>query len=596
MYWDLPAALHHIRFFSKILRLPYKEEPYLRPFHLLPHQVFVQGSLFGWKKRQNPTIPIKYLKDGRSTLYRRFQYVYNEEPKGSGKSPRGAGTAIYMGSADGEPQAQCLFAAGKKEQAMIAFSEAVALRENSPEIAARLEKSGSLKLCYQLTYTHAQTANEERLLGSYLKPISSEEKTQSGFRPHFALFDEVHEIDRPTVVEMIRKAIGKNRTQPMVYEITNSGANRNSLCYEHRMQAEKMLDGTVPNDSLFAYICGLDEAVGTPGSPNYVPGDIPMDVDPMEYLLAHEELWVKANPGIVHGLPSYDYVRQQIKDAIGLPSQRNLVMRLHFCVWTDALTVWIPDEMWMSGAESELALKVDHPIHGQMTRLESDLIGKRCYGGIDLARSNDWSALFLVFPDDESGLDPNDQVYSLLEWYWIDEETFQERLKKDRMLDVWRRDGWLTVTPGGTFNPGIIRHDLLNSIVPRYPIEGIAYDRTFAHQLVTNLSEDGLTMVEWAQTFMMMGSPVAETLRRARARLWRHRGHPITRWMMRNVQVVTDPGGLQMLDKKRSTEKIDGPAALQDALGWCMRANTGERKSAYEREQGGVVVIEGVSF
>jgi phage terminase large subunit-like protein len=455
------------------------------------------------------------------------------------------------------------------------------MQEISPELVIRLAKSG-VKPVWQMTYLYPQSEREERLKGSFLKPIASDD-TQSGYKPHFVLFDELHEIDRPTVVDMMRKATGKNRKQPMTYEITNSGADRNSICFQHRQQAEKALDGTLPNDALFVFICGLDE------------GDIPDSRDPIEYLLEHEELWVKANPGIIHGLPSYDYVRQQLRDALGLPSQRNLVMRLHFCVWTDALTVWIPDEIWMAGAEETLMDRVTHPQHGAMTRLEAELVGRRCYGGVDLARSNDWSALLLIFPDDDSGLDPNDQIYSLLEYYWIDEETFKERAKKDRMIEVWEREGLLTVTPGAYFNPGVIRRDLLAKVTPRYRLEATAYDRTFAHQLVTSLQEeDGLTMVDWPQTFMYMGAPVAEILRRARGRLWRHRGHPVTRWMMRNVQAITDPGGLQMLDKKRSTEKIDGPVALANAQGYCMRANSGRHESVYERR--GMVVIDDVCF
>jgi phage terminase large subunit-like protein len=563
LYWDLPAALHRIDFCPKFLRLLFKEEPYKRPFHLLPFQAFIEGCKFGWKKRGDPNTPITYLSDGRSTLYRRFWYTYTETAKGGGKSPLGASTSLYMATADGEPQAECYFAAGKRDQAMIAFLAAVAMRDISPAIEKRLAKSG-IKTVWQMTYLYPQSEREERLKGSFLKPIASDD-TQSGYRPHHVLFDEIHEIDRPTVVEMMRKALGKNRSQPMIDEWTNSGADRNSICYQHRQQAEKALDGTLPNDALFAFIAGLDD------------GDLHSDRDPMEYLLEHEELWVKANPGITHGLPSYEYVRQQIRDAIGLPSQRNLVLRLHFCQWTDALTVYIPDEMWMWCADTSSAAIITHPKHGQISRLEEELLGKRCYGGIDLARSNDWSALMLVFPTDAG--DPTEEVCSILEWYWIDEETFKERVRKDRMMEVWEREGHLIVTPGPNFNPGVVRTTMLEKIIPRYVIEGIAYDRTFAHQLVTTLEQtDNITMVEWAQTFMMMGTPVAEILRRARGRLWRHRGHPVTRWMMKNVQVVTDPAGLQMMDKKRSVEKIDGPVALADATGWMMRKNTGQRE------------------
>lgn len=601
LYWDLSAALHHIGFFENVLSLAFAEEPHLRPFLLMPHWKFIQGSLFGWKRRKP---------DG-SPGPRRFWYFYGEGGKGMAKTPMAAGTGLYMATADGEPEAQCFFAASSKDQARIAFDFAVTLRDNSSQLSLRLAKSG-VNPCVQMTYAWPQKDSERRLIGSWLKPIASG-YIQSGPRPHFVAFDEIHELERTAVLDIMRKAMGKNRSQPLAYEITNSGVDRTSICYQHRVQAQKMLDGTIPNDSLFAYICGLDEGTGNPedcicGKSSTWDrritcpgcGDLPSDIDgtpqdTMEYLLAHEEIWVKANPGIGE-VPSYEYVRQQIKDAIGLPSQRNLVLRLHFCIWTDAISVWIPDETWMLGAQDRaLADRIDHPRFGVITRLEADLITRRCYGGIDLARSNDWSSLVLLFPDDDSSPDPNNQVYSILEWFWIDEETYKERRKKNPLIEVWRREGHLFVTTGGggtTFDPSAIQSFLVDSIIPRYRIEGIAYDRTFAHQLVLNLTGEGMTMVEWAPTFWWMGAPVSELERRAKARLFRHRGHPVMREHMRNVAIETDAGGLKRINKDRSVEKVDGAVALAYAQGWCMRANTGAQKSVYERR--GAVVIDDV--
>jgi len=601
LVWDLKAAQHHLKFFPHVLRLAFREEPYVRPFKLLPHQEFVQGCLFGWRKK-NP--------DG-SVGYRRFQYAFLEIAKGSGKSPEAAGTAIYMAMADGEPQAECYFASGDKDQAMIAFQAAVSMREISPELEKRLAKSG-IKPCWQLTYTYPQRDSERRFLGSFLKPISSD-STQSGPRPHFVCFDELHEITKTAVVDMMRKATGKNRAQPLIYEITNSGVDRTSICFQHRDQAIKMLEGSLPNDSLFAFICGLDEGDGIAAhcicgkSSTWdrritcpCCGDLPSEIDgspqdSMTYLLAHPEIWEKANPGLPYGVPDYGYIRQQINDAIGLPSQRNLVLRLHFCVWTDSVTIWIPDEIWMSGADSSLAEMVDHPVHGSITKLERDLLGKRCYGGIDLARSNDWSALFLIFPDEESAPDPNDQMFDLLEWYWIDEETYKERAKNYKLMEEWRRQNFFSVYPGAVFNPARIQEHILEKISNRYVIDGIAYDRTFAHQVVTNLSEAGLTMVEWPQTAWFMGAAVSEVARRSRAKLYRHRGHPVTRWQLQNVALETDAGGLSRIDRRRSKDKVDGPQSLGMGHAWMMRAYTGKKKeSVYETR--GPIVIDDVYF
>lgn len=642
LYWDLPAALHRINYSSHVLNLRFKEEPFIRPFILLPHQCFIEGSIFGWKQRtQDPDCPGAYLpvillEDGRSTLYRRFRRIYVEAGKGCGKSPEAAGTMLYLITSDGEPQAEGYFAAGNEDQARVAFDAAVAMVDISPELTKRMIKSGQKKVM-QITFANPQTEREARLRGSFIKPIDSG-TTQSGPRPHAVLFDEVHEIKREDVVEMMDAALGKNRSQAVRLAYTNSGTDRKSICYQFRSQAEQMLDEVAPNDTLFAFICGLDVA-SDDGS---VKGDIPKDADPMEYLLEHEEIWEKANPGIAHGVPSYDYVREQIMDAITMPSRVNKVLRLHFCLWTDAVSIWIPSETWMGCADPSLAGLVQHEKYGRITQLENDLIGRRCYGGIDLARSNDWSAMLLIFPDDRGEFAypeheesqeslrekeelrrlgeqyaktiedykmysagsgdaappdlgvPDNQTYSILEYFWIDEETYQERKKKNKLIEVWRRDGHLIVTPGPVFNPGAIQRFILETLAPRYQIDGIAYDPTFAHQIVTNLGENGLVMVEWRQTFWWMGAPVSEIARRARARLWRHRGHPVMRWQMSNVQ-IEESHGLQRISKEKAKDKVDGPSALADAMGWCMRANKGPSKGSVYEERG-PIIIEDVFF
>jgi phage terminase large subunit-like protein len=46
----------------------------------------------------------------------------------------------------------------------------------------------------------------------------------------------------------------------------------------------------------------------------------------------------------------------------------------------------------------------------------------------------------------------------------------------------------------------------------------------------------------------------------------RHDGHPVLRWNIGNIAIETDPAGNLKLSKKVSTERIDGAAALVNAV------------------------------
>ncbi|UAK23659.1 phage terminase family protein [Sphingomonas nostoxanthinifaciens] len=190
-----------------------------RPFSLHESQAFKIGSLFGWLRA-----------DGS----RRFRRAYIEEGKGNGKSPIAGGIGLYGMMADNEAGAQIYAAAARKDQADILFRDAVKMVDKSPALAARIKKSGGPGREYNLAFLPQ---------ASWFKPISREAgKTGSGPRPHFALCDEVHEHPDRTIMEMLERGF-KFRRQPLLFMITNSGSNRNSICWEEHEHAIKVAAG-----------------------------------------------------------------------------------------------------------------------------------------------------------------------------------------------------------------------------------------------------------------------------------------------------------------------------------------------------------------
>jgi phage terminase large subunit-like protein len=62
----------------------------------------------------------------------------------------------------------------------------------------------------------------------------------------------------------------------------------------------------------------------------------------------------------------------------------------------------------------------------------------------------------------------------------------------------------------------------------------------------------------------------------------RHNGHPILRWHASNAVVRRDAAGNIKLDKEKSRRKIDGIAALVNAVGAAI-SDPGETRSVYEK-------------
>jgi phage terminase large subunit-like protein len=84
---------------------------------------------------------------------------------------------------------------------------------------------------------------------------------------------------------------------------------------------------------------------------------------------------------------------------------------------------------------------------------------------------------------------------------------------------------------------------------------------------VSNLSNDGATMVAISQTHAGLSSGWREMEKAILDHKIRHGGNPILRWMAGNVEVETDSAGNQKPSKRHSSERIDGIVGTVMAIG-----------------------------
>lgn len=479
-----PAVPHNIAFFRECLLLDQE-----KPFVLRDWQAFIVGSLFGW-----------YRKDGT----RRFRTSYVETGKGSGKTPLAAGIGIKGLIADQTDAAEIYSAATDREQARICFRDAKRMVERSKDLRDMIETNVA-----SLVYPGRAAA---------FRPVSSEHRGLDGKRVHMAILDELHEHPDALVADKMRAGTKKD-PNALIFEITNSGYNRESVCWNHREYSRQVLEGVVENDQWFAYVCALDD------------GDDWHD----------ERVWPKVNPSLPE-LPGYAYLREQVREAEGMPSKENIVKRLNFCIWTEQASRWLRMDTWDANAG-------DVP--------DADLVGRTCYGGLDLSSTADITAFVLVFPLD-------DGRFAVRAWFWLPEEAPRGRNALER---AWIERTLIKTTPGNIVDYAWIRK-VIQECASQYHLREVAFDRWNATHLVTELrEEDGANMVEMGQGFASMSGPSKELERLLLAGKLLHGGHPVLKWMAGNVAAKQDPAGNIKPDKAASGDRIDGIVALIMALG-----------------------------
>lgn len=527
--WDRAAALHAIEFFSHLRHST--GEWAGQPFVLQPWQQFVVGSVFGWKRA-----------DG----LRRFRTAYVEVARKNGKSALLAGIALYALIADGEAGAHVYAAATTRDQARIVFGEAERMVAASPALSARVTR----------------TVNNLAVLptASWFRPLSADASKMDGLNVHLAAVDEVHEHPGPEIIQKLNTATGARR-QPLIVEITTAGHDRHSVCRQHHEFSVKALEGSVPHEtaaSWFAYIATIDA------------GDDWTD----------PAVWVKANPSLGVTVKRDD-LKRQIDEAREMPAQQNAIRRLRLNEWTEQVTRWLDMDVWAEGGPAPATDWQD--IDAGLADLEQKLLGRECYGGLDLARVNDLSAFVLLFPPTlDPALGDLAEKWIVLPRFWVPEEDILRRGKRDRVpYATWRDQGFLTATRGNATDFGFIEAEII-ALAGRYDLRELSYDRTFAGEIVQHLQDEGLNLVQFGQGFLSMAAPTAELERLSVSRALWHGGHPVLRWNASNVAVRHDPAGNIKPDKERSSERIDGIVAICNALGRALLRDANAGRSVYD--------------
>lgn len=436
---------------------------------------------------------------------RRFRDAYVEVARKNGKTELASGIGLLLAFFDDEGGAEVYAAATKRDQAKIVWDEAARMVKASPGLRSRIKATvGSLFI--------EGTASK-------FAPLGADADTLDGLNVHGSLVDEVHAHRGRALWDVLGTASGARR-QPVRFAITTAGYDRKSLCWELHTFGQSVVEGLAgpAADATFVYIATLDD------------GDDPFD----------EANWPKANPNLDVSVKR-DEMREQASRAQSMPGALNAFLRLRLNIWTDQANRWADMESWDACNAAPVFT-----------------VGAPRFGGLDLASTRDIAAFLLISPDGD--------YLDLKPYFWCPAEGIRQRSQRDGVpYDVWADQGLITATPGNVTDYDRIRSDI-RDIADDLGLGPIGYDRWNASQLVTQLQEDGAELVPVGQGFQSLSSPMREVEKLMLGKRLRHGGNPVLRWMVANLQASQDPAGNLKPDREKSADKIDGFAALLDAV------------------------------
>jgi len=450
--WDGDRVAHVCAF---VETLPHTEGRWTTDLiRLEPWQIFVLGSLFGWRHRATPE-------------RRRFSTLYLEVARKSAKSTLMAAIALYHLLHEREIGATVICGATTGSQARIVFS-----------IAARMvQRSPALRLAGLQAFANAIITAD----GS-MRPVNARASTQDGLNPSCIVLDESHAQDFG-LHDVLKSAQG-SRLNPLLLCPTTAGYDLLSVGYALRVTVTKILQRVVEADHVWGAIYTLDD-----------------DDDWRD-----ERVWIKANP-MIGITPSLDWVRQYCTDAQQTPGLEG-EFRVKVCSqWLQSASGWLSLQQWDACADPSLRLD---DFAGQSCWIGGDLADKNDIAAIAalFRRGGDVVAFVRCYlprdvVDDRARLTPEYAIWArdghlvLTDGNYIDEDRIDADLrdwtKRFRVqalrFDQFGSGAMVSRFQGLKFDAGILHKNATNMTPPAIDFDARIKSRRFRH--------DGNPVLRW---------------------------------------------------------------------------------------------------
>lgn len=480
------------------------------PIDFAPIQRFIFGNVYGWVHQD--------------TGLRRFRRAYWQVARKNAKSQSLAIVGDYEMMALGEPMSEVYIGATKTLQAKIIYNEVVAMLKRCPLLTGKWHESyGAIK--------HPKS-------DSILRALSKDDgKTGDGLNPQCGLIDEYHAHPTDEILEVINTGMVARR-QPLLFIITTAGNNFGGPCYRVEYPlVEKILNPAIDFD-VVDYFCMVNE----------------LDRDDEGNLIddvKNEDCWVKANPIAAAYPEGLANIRSKLDSAIESPEKMESFLTKNMDLWVNQSAMsYIDMAKWKE--------------RGAITELPVDPYGYDVYVGVDLSRRIDLTAAALVMPLDDDGT----TRYFVRAHGFIPEETIAAHEKTDKIpYRAWARAGYLTITPGDVVDYRFISTWIREQVdTLGVNLREVCYDPYNATHFAQELDAQGIMTVEVRQGMRTLSEPTKAFREEAYRDNILHEPNPLLDWAISNAVTKRDHNENIMLDKEKSTNRIDPIAAVINAF------------------------------
>lgn len=448
-------------------------------------------------------------------------------PRGNRKTSLASALALlHTIGPERVPGGECIVAASDRKQAKIAYREALGLCQAHKAIAPHIRPKD-----YQNQIVYPK-------IGSFLEAISSDAGTQHGRTPVFVLADELHAHKKRDLWDVLRSGLVKTPGSLLIVA-TTAGRGQENIAWDIVDDARKIARGDVDDPSILPVLFEAER-----------------DCD-----WTDEAVWRRVNPGLAHGYPDIEGLRQLALEGARRIGDREAFRQLNLNIWLD------------HSADPFVDMSIYDEGSGEVDLDDLEASQEQCWLAVDLSANDDLTVVLACWRDGEDG-------YQVHPFFFCPKDNLREREDRSGVpYTTWAEQGLITPTPGNVVDYRVVENEI-RELCARFNVMEIAFDPHMGRNLINNLLEDGFPAVEMRQGWVTMAPAIKELERAIIGRRFRHGGHPILRWNFDNIAMRIDASGNRSFHKGKSRDKIDGAVTAAMAVGRCAAGET--NRSSYD--------------
>ena len=489
-------------------RDPVTNEPFLgKPFKLQPWQKFIIYNILG----------IYDKKTGAA----RYRTCWVMIPRKSGKTPYVAALAFALSILRYRAGGTVYIAAASLKQALESFKF----------LQWNIEQMGEAK-----NFRIRDNAMEHSIFRDFgdgfisINALACSPGLTDSFKAPVVIVDEVHALKSGDMYDRLSEATLAYGTSGLTIAITTAGDNQNSFCYRKNEYAVKVLEGTVRDDSLFAFISRADMDPDT-GEIKYT--------DPVQIQKANPSWGVTISPQVL-----IDKALAAQND----PDARKSFISRNLCRYVASMKQYFDlDKVRLS--DQRYCWTIDELAKMKIT----------WYGGVDLSRQYDLTAavLFGVLHNYTRPDGTKTDVNIVIPHCWFPRTEAHEKAEKDSIpLFGWEDSGWLTMCNSPTVNHSDVIRWFREMKAKGFKISKIGFDPKFSAEFFVECKKYFKIQAQ-TQAYWIMSSGFRHTENAILNKTLYYCHSEAYEYCIGNVRAIEDANDLIRYSKMDDTARMD---------------------------------------